>query len=154
MKGTSMRQSRWNYTAFIFLFLGLVLSFAIGMECGQNDPAEKLLGEWVVADKYGKGEGEAEFRADMTYTLKETHSDGLTVIHDGEYRLDPSKEPCSVDLCVGKFNNAGSEWVTTFGILRFISDDEAEIHFDPSGKRPDSFENSPPDYIHKLMRKK
>jgi len=49
-----MKQSRWNHTAFIFLFLGLVLSFAIWMECGQDDPAEKLLGKWVVADKYGK----------------------------------------------------------------------------------------------------
>ena len=90
----------------------------------------------------------------MTYTLKEILPDGLTVIHDGEYRLDPSKEPCSIDLCVGKFSNDGSEWVTTFGILRFISDDEAEIHFNPNGKRPDSFDNSPPDYIHKLTRKK
>jgi len=149
-----MKQSRQNHMAFFLVFLGLVFSFAIWMECGQDDPAEKLLGEWVVADKYGKGEGEAEFRADMTYTLKETHPDGLTVIHNGEYRLDPSKEPCVVDLCVGKFSNAGSEWVTTIGILRFISDDEAEIHFDPSGKRPNSFDISPPDYIHKLTRKK
>ncbi len=149
-----MKQSRRNYLVFVLLFLGLVFSSTLWMECSQDDPAEKLLGEWVVADKYGQGNGKAEFRADMTYTLEETHPDGLTVTHNGEYRLDPSKDPCAIDLCVGKFSNAGSEWVTTFGILKFISDDEAEIHFDSSGKRPSSFDSSPPDYIHKLTRKK
>jgi len=149
-----MKQSRRNHLAFVLVFLGLVFSFSIWMEGGQDDPAEKLLGEWIVADKYGKGDGKAEFRADMTCTLEETHPDGLTVIHNGEYRLDPSKDPCAIDLCVGKFSNAGSEWVTTFGILRFISDNEAEIHFDPSGKRPGSFDSAAPDYIHKLTRKK
>jgi len=123
-------------------------------ECGQESPAEKLLGEWIVAGKYGTGDGEAVFKADMTYILMEIHPDSTAVTHKGQYRLDPSTEICAIDLCMGKFNNAGSEWVTTFGILRFISDDEAEIHFDPSGKRLVSFEGAKAENTHKLTRKK
>jgi len=142
------------FTAFILVFTGLIILSTPGIGNSQEGPAEKLLGEWIVAGKYGAGDGRAVFKADMTYTLKEIHPDGTAVTHEGEYRLDTSTEPCSIDLCVGKFSNAGSEWVTTFGILRFFSDDEAEIHFDPSGKRPDSFEGSTAENTHKLTRSK
>jgi len=112
-----------------------------------------LQGDWAVAAKYGRGDGEAVFRADKTYVLTEIHPDGTAVTHKGEYRIDPSVDPCAIDLCVGKFSNAGSEWVTTFGILRFLSDDEAEIHFDPSGTRPASFDGASAENTHKLRRK-
>jgi len=133
--------------------MGLGIFATPGIECGLEGPAQKLLGKWIVAGKYGKGDGEAEFKADMTYTLKEIHTDGTAVTHKGEYRLDASSEPYAIDLCVGKFSNAGSEWGTTFGILRFLSDDEIEIHFDPSGKRPVSFEEAAAKNIHNLTRK-
>jgi hypothetical protein len=120
----------------------------------SDDPGQKLMGEWIVAGKFGTGDGEAVFRPDKTYILKEIHPDGIAVTHKGEYRLDPAADPCAIDLCVGKFSNAGSEWVTTFGILRFISDDEAEIHFDPSGNRPASFDSAEDKHIHKMTRKK
>lgn len=149
-----MRKSTRYHTAFTLIFMGLILFSTTGIECGQEDPAAKLLGEWIVAGKYGTGDGEAVFKADKTYTLKEIHPDGTAVTHKGEYRLDPSVEPCAIELCVGKFSNDGSEWGTTFGILRFISDDEAEIHFDPSGKRPGSFDGAIAKNTHKLTRKK
>jgi hypothetical protein len=148
-----MKESIRYLVAFTLVFMALGIFATIGIECSQEDPTEKLLGKWTVAGKYGRGDGEAEFKADMTYTLKEIHPDGTAVTHKGEYRLDPSADPCAIDLCVGKFSNAGSEWVTTYGILRFISDNEAEIHFDLSGKRPVSFEGATAENTHKLTRK-
>ena len=123
-----MKKSIPNLSAFILIFIGLVVFSTPGIECSQEDPAAKLLGEWIVAGKYGTGDGEAVFKADMTYSLKETHPDGMTVTHTGEYRIDSSVEPCAIDLCPGKFSNPGSEWVTTFGILRFISDTVNAAH--------------------------
>jgi len=149
-----MKESMRYLVAFILVISGLGIFATTRIECGQEDPAKKLLGQWTVADKYGKGDGEAEFKADMTYILKEIHPDGTAVTHNGEYRLDSSAEPFAIDLCVGKFSSAGSEWVTTFGILRFISNDEAEIHFDPSGNRAASFEGATTENTHKLTRKK
>jgi hypothetical protein len=140
--------------AFVFAFVGMMIFFRPGIGRCQEGPGVKLLGDWIVSGKYGTGDGEAVFRSDMTYTLKEIHPDGIAVIHKGEYRLDTSQEPYAIDLCVGKFSNAGSEWVTTYGILKFLSDDEAEIHFDPSGKRPVSFEGATAENTHKLTRKK
>jgi len=150
-----MKESTRYLTAFTLIFMGLILFSTSGIECGQEDPAAKLLGEWIVAGKYETGDGEAVFKADKTYTLKQIHPDGTAVTHKGEYRLDPSVEPCTIDLCVGKFSNAGSEWVTTFGILRFISDDEAEIRFDfTSRTRPVSFDGVTTKNTHKMIRKK
>lgn len=106
-----------------------------------------------MAGKYGTGEGEAVFNADMTYMLKEIHPDGIAVTHKGQYKIDASQEPVAIDLCVGKFSNPGSEWVTTFGILRFISENEAEIHFDPSGNRPLSFDGASKQNTHRMRRK-
>jgi hypothetical protein len=131
-----------------------VLSAPLTKKAVRDDPAAKLLGEWTVAGKFGTGDGKAVFRADMTYLLKEIHPDGLAVTHEGQYKLDPSQEPWVIDLCVGRFSNPGSEWVTTFGILRFISDDEAEIHFDPSGRRPGSFDGATAENTHKMTRKR
>lgn len=135
-----------------FAVLG-VLSAPLTESVVRDDPAAKLLGEWTVAGKFGTGDGEAVFRADRTYLLKEIHPDGLAVTHEGQYRFDPSQEPCAIDLCVGRFSNPGSEWVTTFGILRFLSDDEAEIHFDPSGRRPASFDGATAETTHQMTRK-
>lgn len=123
------------------------------MGSGQDDPAEKLIGKWTVADKFGKGNGEAEFKADNTYILTEIHPDGTGVTHKGQYKLDTSQEPYAIDLCVGECGVPGSEWTTTFGILRFTSDNEAEIHFDPSGQRPTSFDNAEDANTHQLTRK-
>jgi len=148
-----MKESIGYLVAFTLVFMGLGIFATPGIESGQEGTAKKLLGKWIVAEKYGKGDGEAEFNANMTYTLKEIHPDGMAVTHKGEYKLDASSEPWAIDLCVGKFSNVGSEWVTTFGILRFISDDVAEIHFDPSGKRPSSFEGATAENTHKLTRK-
>lgn len=67
--------------------------------------------------------------------------------------LDASQEPYAIDLCVGECGAPGSEWTTTFGILRFISDNEAEIYFDPSGQRPVSFDNTEEANIHHITRK-
>jgi len=143
---------------YLSVFLLVLMSFGafaqVGSQTVQEDPTALLLGEWIVAGKYGTGDGEAIFYADMTYSLKEIHPDGTAVTHTGEYRLDVSKEPITIDLCVGKFSNPGSEWVTTFGILRFISDDEFEIHFDPSGNRPISFDSATDENIHRMTRKK
>jgi hypothetical protein len=148
-----MRESRPRFAVPFLVLLGLAILAAPGLPRDTQDPAARLQGEWIVAGKYGQGDGEAVFRADRAYTLKEIHPDGTAVTHKGEYRLDPSAEPCAIDLCVGKFSNAGSEWVTTFGILRFVSDDEAEIHFDPSGTRPASFDGATAENTHKLKRK-
>ena len=155
LKGHGMKKTSSYWIIFIVV-LGCVGFFSAAgiMAAAQDDPGAKLVGEWVVAGKHGTGDGEAVFKADMTYTLTETHPDGTGVTHKGEYRIDASGKPCAIDLCVGKFSNAGSEWVTTFGILRFLSDDEAEIHFDPSGKRPNSFEGLEPGNTHQMTRKK
>lgn len=154
MKGFIMKKSAL-YGLFFLLLFGIVGSFSASalINASRDDPATRLVGEWIVAGKYGMGDGEAVFKADMTYTLKEIHPDGTAVTHKGEYRLDSSTQPCSIDLCVGKFSNAGSEWMTTFGILRFISDEEAEIHFDPSGQRPGSFEGTLAENTHRMRRK-
>ena len=138
-----------SYGIIFLMIFGSLSVFA-----ATDDPAARLVGEWIVAGKHGTGDGEAVFRADKTYTLKEIHPDGTAVTHKGEYRVDGSAQPCAIDLCVGKFSNAGSEWVTTFGILKFVSDDQAEIHFDPSGRRPASFEGTPTENIHRMTRKK
>jgi len=154
MKGQSMKKLTLFLSAFIIILMGVSIFPISGIECGQEEPAAKLLGEWFVEGKYGAGDGEAVFKADMTYSLKEVHSDCTAVTHKGEYRLDPSQEPCAIDLCIGKFSNPGSEWVTTFGILRFLSEDEAEIHFDSSGKRPSTFDGATAKNTHRMTRKK
>ncbi len=154
MRGISMKKSKLYLSAFVFFLTVFGMFFTLGIGISQENPAGKLLGEWIVADKYGTRDGEAVFKADMTYILTEIHPDGMAVTHKGEYRLDLSTEPWAIDMCLDKFSNPGSEWVTTFGILRFLSDDEAEIHFDPSGKRPSSFDEAEDKNIHRLTRKK
>jgi len=118
----------------------------------QEDPAKMLVGEWIVASKHDTDPGKAVFKVDHTYTLEEHHPDGTAVTHTGHYKLDASQDPIAIDLCLGECGIPGSEWTTTFGILRFLSDGEAEIHFDPSGTRPTSFEAVTEANTHKMKR--
>jgi hypothetical protein len=144
-------------SCFIVFLLGSLYLCIPAAPCmldgGQDDSAAKLLGEWTVADKFGKGDGEAEFKADNTYILTEIHPDGIKVTHKGQYKLDISKDPYTIDLCVGECGVPGSEWTTTFGILKFISDNEAAIHFDSSGQRPASFDGIDSRNTHRMTRK-
>jgi hypothetical protein len=40
-------------SAFILILMGVSIFPVSGIECGQEEPAAKLLGEWFVAGKYG-----------------------------------------------------------------------------------------------------
>jgi hypothetical protein len=120
----------------------------------RNNPEDLLLGEWTIPGKDGLPDGEAVFRSDGTYDLKEHRDANLAVTLSGRYKLDAAQEPFAVDLCVGECGVPGSEWTTTFGLLRFLSDDEVEILYDPNGKRPAAFPESDEGNVLHLIRQK
>ena len=111
-----------------------------------------LIGEWTLnANKYRKG-GSITFKEDGTYSKTEWDIEGGGATITGEYKLDLSKEPCTIDLCLNKCGGPGSEWTTRFGIFKFQEDGTVLIITSPDKKYPPNFEEEPEMYTLKLTR--
>ena len=121
--------------------------------CLGGDPAAMLQGKWNIAPNQRLTQGDVEFKADRTYLLKERHHDKTWVTTKGQYRLYPSTNPVRIDLCLGRCGQPGSEWTTRFGIIRFLSNDQAEIETSPDKNHPAGFSgDSTSQYYLKLTR--
>ena len=127
-------------------------------ESGQISPEEAktlLIGEWIIAPIQGFKPGSLTVQDKSHYSMTRWHDATVGATLKGEYKFDTSQEPFAIDFCLEECGRPGSEWTTQVGILRFISRDEMEIQFDPSGKRPSEFTPKEDDpYFTKLMRKK
>ncbi len=112
-----------------------------------------IIGTWAIEPSKHILDGELTFQADGKYSKTEMGTDSTSATIQGEYELDMSEQPITLDLCFGKCGGPGSEWTTRFGILRFLSADKIEIRHSPSDKRPKEFSKERDEYTLILTRK-
>lgn len=138
----------------IFIIAVVLVSMIFSaLPCLGSDPAALIQGKWEIAPNKRLTQGAIEFKANRTYLLKERHHDGAGVTTKGEFRLYPSTNPLRIDLCLDRCGKPGSEWTTRFGIIRFLSNDQAEIQTSPNQKPPTGFSSDANDpYYMKLTR--
>lgn len=107
--------------------------------------AEKpsALGSWIVVASDYILEGDLTLNADGSYEKTEMHKDSVRATVKGKYSFDDSKEPFAIDICLGECGAPGSEWTTTFGILRFLDSGRMEIRWSETGERPAKFAAEP-----------
>jgi hypothetical protein len=113
-----------------------------------------IIGEWTMLDENGNLKVSLIFKDPHTYEMIEYRDGKMKVGRKGEYKLDVTSEPYAIDLCLEKCGAPGSEWVTYFGIIRFLSKDEIEIRTSPTSTRPDDFDAADKEYTMILSRKK
>lgn len=118
-------------------------------ETGQQ---YSLLGHWQADNPDDLPPGEIEFRPDHHYTMTEFRDATTRVTREGEYRLDASSMPNTIDLCLGDCDQPGSEFVTLYGIFKFDSADKALIEFSSTDRRPTAFASEPNEYTLILTR--
>ena len=112
-----------------------------------------LIGTWVyVPDKYIL-DGEITFNEDGTYTKSELDKDSVRAGLTAHYVLDKSSQPYKIQLCLGECGAPGSEWTTSFGIVRFLTEDSLEIKFSPDGNYPVEFSPEKERYTTFMNRK-
>jgi len=111
-----------------------------------------LIGEWTLnPNKYRKG-GSITFKEDGTYSKTEWDIEGGGATIMGEYKIDLSKEPFAIDLCLNKCGGPGSEWTTQMGIFKFQKDGTVQIRTSPDKKYPTVFAEEPDMYTMILTR--
>jgi len=113
-----------------------------------------IIGEWTMHDENGNLKVSLIFKDQHNYEMTEARDGEMKVGRKGEYKLDVTSEPYAIDLCLEKCGAPGSEWVTYFGIIRFLSKDEIEIRTSPTGTRPDDFDAADKEYTMILSREK
>jgi hypothetical protein len=111
-----------------------------------------LLGHWQADNPDELPPGEIEFRPDHHYTMTEFRDASTRVTREGEYRLDASSVPNTIDLCLGDCEQPGAEFVTLYGIFKFDSADKAQIEFSSTDRRPTAFASEPNEYTLILTR--
>ena len=113
-----------------------------------------IIGEWTMHDENGNLKVSLIFKDQHNYEMTEARDGEMKVGRKGEYKLDVTSEPYAIDLCLEKCGAPGFEWVTYFGIIRFLSKDEIEIRTSPTGTRPDDFDAADKEYTMILSRRK
>jgi hypothetical protein len=151
---------------YYFIFFSVALSILIPslakgeilskqLEAVPSDEIPSLIiGQWTMLDENGNLKVSLIFKDLHTYEMTEYQDGKMRVGRKGEYKLDVTSEPYAIDLCLEKCGAPGSEWVTYFGIMRFLSKDEIEIRTSPTGTRPDDFDAADKEYTMVLARKK
>ena len=112
-----------------------------------------LIGTWTyVPDKFIL-DGEITFDEDGIYTKSELDKDSVRAGLTAHYVFDKSAQPYKIQLCLGECGAPGSEWTTSFGIVRFLTADSVEIRFSPDGNYPTEFNPEPDQYTRFMNRK-
>ena len=111
-----------------------------------------LIGEWTLNPSKYRTKGSITFKDDGTYSKTEWDPDGVGATVTGEYKIDQSKEPYAIDLCLNKCGGPGSEWTTLFGIFKFREDGTVMIITSPDTERPKNFDKEPEMYTMILTR--
>ena len=112
-----------------------------------------LIGTWTyVPDKFIL-DGEITFGEDGVYTKSELDKDSVRAGLTAHYVFDKSAQPYKIQLCLGECGASGSEWTTSFGIVRFLTADSMEIRFSPDGKYPTEFNPEPDQYTRFMNRR-
>ena len=152
--------------SYYFIFFSVALSILIPslskgdilakqLEVVPSDEIPSLIiGEWTMLDENGNLKVSLIFKDQHNYEMTEARDGEMKVGRKGEYKLDVTSEPYAIDLCLEKCGAPGFEWVTYFGIIRFLSKDEIEIRTSPTGTRPDDFDAADKEYTMILSRRK
>jgi len=105
--------------------------------------AEIIVGEWSMTPNQRILEGSIMFTGDGAYEMNEKLHDETVVGNKGEYRLMTDTEPARIKLCLDRCDKPGSEWTTSFGIIRVLPGGKLEIFNSPDGKFPVAFPEDP-----------
>ena len=108
-------------------------------EGNSKDIAQLIIGKWEIAPNKRAASGDITFDDKGNYEMNEIFHDGTGVGKKGEYKLNSDVSPVTIDICLGKCGQPGSEWTTYFGILRVLSNDKIEIYTSPTSKYPSDF---------------
>ncbi len=117
------------------------------------NPVLAIVGEWTIPGQDSLPPGSMSFSDDGTYSWAEYRESDMKVTLTGEYKIDTTATPPTIDLCLDKCNNPGAEWTTTFAIFRFLSVDRVEMRYSPDGKRPTAFDEKDVKNTRELTRK-
>ena len=120
----------------------------------SEDISEIIVGEWSMTPNQRILEGSIVFTTDGAYEMKEKLRDETVVGNKGEYRLMTDTEPARIKLCLDRCDKPGSEWTTSFGIIRALPGGKLEIFNSPDGKFPAAFPEDPGATEYSMVLKK
>lgn len=105
----------------------------------SQDIAQLIVGKWTIAPNKRATQGTIVFNSNGSYELQEHLADGTGVGTKGGFKLNSRVTPATIDLCLGKCDEPGSEWTTRFGIIRVLPGGQLEIRTSSDGTYPSGF---------------
>ena len=111
----------------------------------SKDIAQLIVGKWTIAPNTRAAQGTIVFNRNGSYELQEQLADATGVGTKGGFKLNSRVTPATIDLCLGKCDEPGSEWTTRFGIIRVLPGGQLEIRTSSDGKYPSGFSDDTSD---------
>ncbi len=102
--------------------------------------ATEIIGTWVIESNGDQlAGGTVTFNDKGKYQFEKDYADGTGATESGCYRLDTNPNPANLILCLGDCGAAGSEWTTSYCLVRISKDDRLEIIISSDSNFPNKF---------------
>jgi hypothetical protein len=126
----------------IFVVTGLLLSGTAQLFAQVS--LQEITGNWIMESNGDQFlGGNILFMEDGQYEFYKKYPDGSGAEVKGGFILDSENSPARLKLCLGDCNAPGSEWTTSFAIVRITPEGQLELFISPGGEYPDGFPADP-----------
>jgi len=135
-----------NYSCFswsiklLFLFSMTGLFLCSASQLPAQESKEEIYGKWLIescGDEFVGGS--IHFKKGGTYTFNKTFIDGTGAELSGGYIFNEEANPAKLKLCLGDCGGEGTEWTTSFCIVRLNPEGKLEMYISAGQEFPSVF---------------
>ncbi len=136
MKNTFLFTAGEKTMFFFMAILFACFSANLSAQLSEKD----LTGTWIMESNGDQlAGGNINFTDKGKYQFKKDYTDGTSATLSGTYELDRNASPVKLKLCLGDCGTAGSEWTTSFCLIRISTDGKLEIICSQDSNFPSKF---------------
>ena len=129
-----------NSSALFVLSLMVSLLMVNGGHVKGQSMSESVSGKWILESAAEElNGGTMEFKDGMQYSFYKRYTDGTGAEVKGSYLLEEGESSHRLRLCLGDCHAAGSEWTSTFCLIRLGAGGKLEIYMSQDGNYPGKF---------------
>jgi hypothetical protein len=134
-----MKNNMFMSAGIHFLALALMFLFQ-NINATAQSVEEALNGKWVIESTGDEiTGGYLIFQPGSTYEFSKRYPDGTGAGIKGGYEFKKEGSIGKLRLCLGDCSAAGSDWTSSFALVRLADEGSLEIYFSSDGNYPKKF---------------
>ena len=127
-------------TAGVHMLVVAMICLIPNIHVAAQSMEEAISGKWIIESTGDEiSGGHLIFQAGEKYEFYRKYPDGTGAGTKGGYVFNKQGSNGTLRLCIGDCNAAGSEWTSSFALVRLSGESRLEIYFSEDGNFPNKF---------------